>query len=106
MSIYLENPDGITAHGATTMQQHDAERIIFDAIEAGTLDYTPSPYTVGAGWITWQGERIPTNSARLQAIAQQLMPAVVVTTDGPAYLLPGLEPTPVQKGDASQLAMF
>lgn len=88
------------------MQQHDAERIIFDAIEAGTINYTPSPYTIGAGWITWQGERIPTNSTRLQAIAQQLCPAVVVTTNGPAYLLPGLEPAAQQKRDTQQLTLF
>lgn len=34
------------------------------------------------------------------------VPKVQVTKDGPAYLLPGIEPAPKRKDDADQLAMF
>ena len=33
-------------------------------------------------------------------------PKVQVTKDGPAYLLPGVDPAPRKRGDADQLTMF
>ena len=33
-------------------------------------------------------------------------PKIQVTKDGPAYLLPGVDPAPRKRGDADQLTMF
>ena len=37
---------------------------------------------------------------------EQQTPKVQVTKDGPAYLLPGVDPAPCQRGDAEQLALM
>jgi hypothetical protein len=43
---------------------------------------------------------------RLPLSAMRETPAMQVTKDGPAYLLPGVDPAPQVKGDATQTAMF
>ena len=54
------------------------------------------------------GTHGPTRATREEAEADyhRQTPKVQVTKDGPAYLLPGVDPAPCQRGDAEQLAMF
>lgn len=46
------------------------------------------------------------NTKTMEPEPEPPAPKVQVTKDGPAYLLPGIEPASKQEGDTEQLAMF
>ena len=69
-----------------------------EADKAGILDDA----RILSDWLRSVGIEPP----RLRFTAPEPAPRIEVTKDGPAYLLPGIEPTDVRKGRVSQRRIF
>lgn len=47
----------------------NSQDVVLDAAERGELEFTPPMHGFGPSYITWQGRRVPINSAQIIDIA-------------------------------------